>query len=277
MEAWIKSLWYQFDLFLVRVADFVPNLVGALVILLLAWVFGRILRYFSIRLLEALDRLLERLFPKGPLSRFRLPRWAMRLVGGLIFWITILLGLEVATRVLNVPLASQWLDGIVDYVPTLIAVVVITIAGVLASTIVREFATTSARSAGIPQAKQLGVTLQVAALGIAIIVGLDQLGIDVALLITLVSLVLGAALGGLALAFGLGARSYVANVLAARHVSKLYRSGSRIRIDQYEGIVDAVGPTFVTVGTADGVIAVPARLFFDRASVSVQDPNADGS
>ncbi len=277
MDAWLQGLWVDFNKFLTRMGDYLPNVVGAVVILLAAWLLGRIFRYISMRLLRALDGLFERLFTRGALAQLRIPPWAVRLVGGLIFWIIMLIGLVMATRVLDIPLATRWLDNLLNYVPTVFAVVVIIVAGVLASILLRDLVTTGTSAAGMRQARQLGIAVQVIALAIAATVGLDEIGIDVDLLIAIIAVVLAAGAGGLALAFGLGARSFVANVLAARHVARLYRSGETVGIDGMQGVIVSIGPTFVIIGADEGVVAVPAKLFMDQISLSVTVSEDDGS
>lgn len=276
MEAWVRELWADFQNFLERVAEYLPNVIGALAILVVGWLLGRVLRYATIRLLNALDALFEHLFPRGTLARLRIRPWVVRLSAALIFWIIMLIALDVATRVLNIPLATRWLENLLEHVPTVIAVLVIAVAGLLASVMLRDVVTASARSAGVSQANQLGLAVQVGLLAIAATVGLDQLGIDVDLLITIIAVVLAAGLGGLALAFSLGATSYVANVMAARHVGRLYRIGETVRLDEHQGVIASVGPTFVTIGTIDGIVAVPAKLFLDRISLSVQQTDDTG-
>lgn len=276
MEAWLQSLWADFERFLSRTADYLPNVLGALLVLIAAWLLGRVFRYVVIRLLRALDGLLERVLPPGVQDHVRIPVWAIRLVGGLIFWIIILIGLVAATRVLDIPLATRWLDNLLGHVPTAIAVAVIIIAGVLASLLLRDVVTTGARSAGIAQAQQLGIGVQVFALAVATTLGLDELGIDVDLLVAIIAVFLAAGAGGLALAFGLGARVYVANVMAARQVARLYRTGETVSIDGMEGVVASVGPTFVIIGTSGGALAVPAKLFLEKSSLAVTVSDDDG-
>lgn len=275
MDGWLQGLWADFEKFLGRVADYLPNIVGAILILAAAWLLARLIRLIASRALRALNGLLEALPERSLLAQLQLPLWAIRLVSGLIYWIIILIGLDAATRVLDMPLATRWLDNLLDHVPTAIAVVVIIVVGVLASVLLRDVVTTGARGAGVSQARQLGIAVQAVALAIAATLGLDELGIDVDLLIAIIAVVLAAGAGGLALAFGLGARSYVANVLAARHVARLYRTGETIRIDGMQGIVSAIGPTFVTIGTEEGVLAVPAKNFLESASLSVATGDGD--
>jgi small-conductance mechanosensitive channel len=277
MNAWFQALWADLERFLNRVVEYLPHVVGAILILIAAWLIAKIFRYGAVRLLNAADELFERIFTQGGLSQLRIPDWASRLVGGLIFWIVILIGLEAATRVLDIPLATRWMDSLLGYIPTAIAVVVIAVSGVLVSILLRDLVTTGTQGAGVQQAQQLGIAVQVGALIVAATVGLDQLGIDVDLLIAVVAVVIAAGAGGLSLAFGLGARSYVANVLACRQVERLYRTGETVRIDGMQGIVEKVGPTFVIIGTTDGTVAVPAKLFLDQVSLAVGAPDDDGS
>jgi small-conductance mechanosensitive channel len=93
--------------------------------------------------------------------------------------------------------------------------------------------------------------------------GLQHMGLDVSFIGQLLILVLGAGIGGLALAFALGARRHVANLVAHAMVAR-YRPGDRIRIGDIEGVVIEVHRVGVDLVTDEGVVTVPAALFADR-------------
>ncbi|MFN2349328.1 MAG: hypothetical protein ABR558_07120, partial [Thioalkalivibrio sp.] len=71
-------------------------------------------------------------------------------------------------------------------------------------------------------------------------------------LITLASL-----LGGLSIAFALGARQYVANLVAQPEMTR-YASGDRLRIDDDEGVIVEIYRTGLTLETDQGLVSIPA-------------------
>jgi small-conductance mechanosensitive channel len=99
------------------------------------------------------------------------------------------------------------------------------------------------------------------------IVAFDQLGIQVTFLTVLAAIVTGSLLGGAALAFGLGARTAVSNIIASHYLLKIYRVGHHVRVGGFEGRIVDITPTAVVIATADGQAVVPAKEFSERASL----------
>jgi len=86
------------------------------------------------------------------------------------------------------------------------------------------------------------------------------------MLINLINIVLGATLFGGALAFGLGARVSVSNILAAYYLKSLYREGQQVKINDIEGQILQLTPTSVLLETSEGQVTIPAKEFSEKAS-----------
>jgi small-conductance mechanosensitive channel len=94
-----------------------------------------------------------------------------------------------------------------------------------------------------------------------------QIGIDNTLLVALVVTLFGVMLGAIALAFALGARTTVSNILAAQALTQTYGSGDVIRIGTLEGRILRITRTHVVLETAEGTATVPAGRFGEQVSV----------
>jgi hypothetical protein len=105
----------------------------------------------------------------------------------------------------------------------------------------------------------------------AIVIGIEQLGINVSFLTTTVIVVGGILLAGAALAFGLGARYFVANIIGAQTTRKLYSNGQLLRIGDIEGRLLEITPTTVVLDTDQGRAAIPAKLFHEQISQVIAD------
>ncbi len=108
----------------------------------------------------------------------------------------------------------------------------------------------------------------------AVIVGLDQAGVDVAMVMILFTIVAGGLMLALVLSFGLGARDYVRNLIGARHARRFLQPGIRLRIGEVEGEVLEISDTHVALDTASGRTMLPARLL-QTAPVSIITPGLD--
>mgnify|MGYP001827850467 FL=1 len=109
---------------------------------------------------------------------------------------------------------------------------------------------------------------------VAVIVGLDQAGVDVAMVMILFTIVGGGLMLALVLAFGLGARDYVRNLIGAREARRFFQPGARLRVGEVEGEVLEISDTHVALETASGRTLLPARLF-QTTQVSVVTPGLD--
>ena len=68
--------------------------------------------------------------------------------------------------------------------------------------------------------------------------------------------------GGISLAFALGSRQLVENLLARRSLDR-YRIGDLVRVNGSEGRIIEMLSTAVVIETAEGVVTIPARRFVD--------------
>ncbi|MDJ0949377.1 MAG: hypothetical protein QNJ94_10685 [Alphaproteobacteria bacterium] len=250
----LAELWQQ-------VIAYLPQLIGALVVLLVGWLIARLLRAATLRLGAGLNRLLDRFFVRGPLRRVRLSQPALVLVGKVIFWLIILISITLASRTADLRLLSSWLDGVVTYVPTLLAGGLIILAGFLVSILARELTAATLSSAGVSEAELIGRGVQGTMLVLALIIGIQQIGVDVTVLVILIGIVAATSLGGLSLAFGLGARALVGNLIGARYMQQYVHAGQIARVGEIEGEILELTPTGLILATERGRTTVPAKLF----------------
>jgi small-conductance mechanosensitive channel len=82
---------------------------------------------------------------------------------------------------------------------------------------------------------------------------------------------MAAGLGAAALAFGLGARDVVADILAMHYVNKAYQVGQVIRIASQEGRILRTTRTSVLLESAEGELSIPGRHFADHPCVIVTE------
>src|SRR5690606_2672026 len=104
---------------------------------------------------------------------------------------------------------------------------------------------------------------------VALLVAASQLGLDVSLLTAVFLILFAAALGGAALAFGLGARRVVGNILAMHYVNKSYGIGQLVRVGEHQGRIVRTSATAVFLEHEDGEIAIPGQDFAEQRCIRV--------
>jgi hypothetical protein len=256
---------------------FLPSLIGALAVLLFGWLLARLVRAASQRVLSGLNRILERTFRRGILASVRLPMGASAILGEAAFWVVIFLTLTIAARTAQLPAISRWLDEIVSFLPNILFGVATVMIGYVISIVVGEQVTDFARAAKSSQSKLLGRISQGVVFVIASIIGLDQVGLDVTFFVALVAVAVGAVLIGFSIAFGLGAREYVSNLIGARAARRSLSVGLLVRIGETQGEVLEITQTQIALDTQDGRALVPARIAEEHGVVIISSQAPSGA
>lgn len=250
--------------------EYLPHFAAAFLLLLVGWLVARILRGLCIRLAGGLNNVLTGLSRWSRAKRrFTVTSGARILIGNVVFWLVILLFVAMAARIARLELFTVWLDRIVAWLPTLLAGGLIVLAGWFVSALLRDVVSAALASAGSPQSELFGRIAQGAVLLAALVIGLDQIGIDITFLTILFAIVVGGLLLSVALAFGFGARDLVANLIGAQQLTRFLEPGQVARIDGIEGQVLELTPTSVVLSTDEGRMAIPAKRFQEAAVLIV--------
>ena len=243
--------------------SYLPNILGAVALILAGWLLGRILRVLTWRAARLLDKLVSRVFGAGA-ERLQMGN-ASKVLGTIVFWIVLLFFATAATEVLGLAPFTDWLSRFVAYLPTFAAGVLIMVAGYAISRVVADLINTAVPGFTQGQRAALARVAQITIVAGAILVGADQIGIKITFLVVFVSAIAGAIAGGLALAVGFGARDYVANLIGAHHLRDSLSVGQVVRIGENEGRVIDITSTTLILDTPEGKVSVPARAYNEQA------------
>ena len=252
------------DLFAGALA-YIPNLVGAIVLLLVGWLLARFLRAAAIRITNATNRLLDAVLPTGHLSTFRLSSRGASLIGTIVFWLVIFFFVTAASNVARLDALSELLERVVGYLPRLLAGGLIVLVGYLIGAALRDLVSTALSSIGVAQAELIGAMAQWAAFLIAVVVGIEQVGVNTTFLIVVIAIVLGSLLGGMSLAFGLGARPLASNLIGTHYLQRQFTPGQFLKIGDLEGRVLEFAATGIVLETGSGRTTVPGSAYFRHA------------
>jgi len=264
--AWLRGMTEATAEAQSEVIAYIPSLLGALVLLAIGWTIARLARAGALRLSGGIDRVLDR-FPRvGRLSRVRQSPRMPELMGRIVFWLVILFFITAATKAAGLDAFSGWLGSIVGYLPNLVAGGLIVLVGYVLGAVVRDVVAATFTSAGVERGELGGAIAQGAIVLVAVVVGIDQIGIDIDFLVTIVAIVLTAVLGGISLAFGLGARALVGNLIGAHYLRQSLQPGQIARIGEVEGEILDLTSTSIVLATPEGRTMVPAKLFNEAAT-----------
>ena len=274
VTAWREALGTLTSQLGERLAHWLPNLFAAIVLLIVGWLAARFAKVLTLRLVTLLDGAIQRLFQRRGATAPPSALASGRVVGELVFWVVMLFFLTAAMHILGVETFTAWMHRVLGYLPTLVVGALIILAGFLVSSLARDIVIAAAPLETASR-RLLGRGAQAIILVTAIVIGADQIGINITFVVIITSVILAALLGGVALALSLGARTYVANLIGARYLRETYRVGQRVRIGEQEGRVLEFSATAIVLETTAGRMNIPGKVFNELPSVLLVGNSAD--
>ena len=195
--------------------DFLPSLLGAIIVFLLGLIVASVLRKVVVKAIKLLrvDEMSSKLELKQTFQQHGIRLHIGNLLGWIVKWFIIIVSLIAATDILGWDQVTDYLKQVVLYVPNVIIAIIILLAGILLATFVRNMVKSAVEAAGLASADFLSGIAKWAILIFSFMAALVQLQIAPELINTLfMGLVAMLALAG-GLAFGLGGREHAKRFL----------------------------------------------------------------
>lgn len=218
MNSWQLVLLEPAKVILGQIGQFFVNFLLVIIILIIGWLFSRVIRTVVVRVLRLLklDELSDRIELDMLLEKGGIKYSLSELIGTIVYWLMILVAFMVAVNSVGWTIAAELLRRIVEYVPNIVAAMFILILGMFASTLLKNIVKTIATNAGLSAEKFLSRIVEVFIMIFAVSIAMEQLNIGAKTIQLTLGIMLGAIGLAFALAFGLGCKD-----LAAKTVSEL--------------------------------------------------------
>lgn len=253
-----------------RTVAYFPNLAAALGLVLLGWLVAWLARAVVVRVLGALLGLLSRQPAVGrAVERSRLGPGFAALVGRVIYWFVLTLFVAAAVERLELTIAASLVSAFAAFLPRVLVGLVLVFGGIVAGQMAFGAVQRASLAAGLPQATLLARSVQAILVFFGIVTGADHVGIHSTLLTVVVATAVAAVLGGATLAFGLGSRAAVSNIVAVFYLLKTYKVGQVVRIGEVEGPIVEITQTGVLIASPEGRVLVPGSRFSHDMSTLV--------
>ena len=266
-DAWTTTLTESVIGVATRMFEYIPTLVGSLILVLVGWIIARLLRALTYHVAsKAMGRLSRTRHMDLKLQQSNTYQSVPDVSGRVIFWTVLLFFIAAAVEALGLPAVSSFLGAFTAYLPRILIAILIVFVGLWAGEFTRNYLARSLARAGLGQAPIVGRLAQAVVISMAVIVAVEQTGIDSTMLVITLAIGFFVTLGAAGLAFGLGARSTVANVIAAHYVKQNYHTGDKIRLGDTEGYITELTATSVVLDQEGTRVHVPAQRFSDEIS-----------
>ncbi len=212
----------QFDIFLAsltsfwsELASFVPQLLAALVLLLLGWMLAKLARSGVMRLLKLLN--FERAAEKSGLESFlkhaELDVSVAAILGNLAYWLIILVMIVFVANSLGLHVVADLFNRVVLYIPNVIVAILVLVFGTILARFINRLVFAWLSNVEFEGALTVSTFSEYAMMVFVFFMAMEQLQIANELLTAAFIIAFGALGLAFALAFGLGGRDWAARVI----------------------------------------------------------------
>ena len=261
---------------------FVPNLMGAILILVVGLVVSRIIVRIIERVLAlvGIDKLGERLNRIEVVGRTGVKVSLSATFAKVVYYFLVLIVLVAATDVLGLEVVSNLVSSAIEYVPNLIAAIVMLVVGIILADALREIVTVTCRSFGIPAATMIGSIVfwfVFTAIGIS---ALSQAAIQTEFIVTSLSILIAGVALAFALAYGLAAKPLMAGFLAQFYNRGKFNVGDTVDIGGSVGRILSIDRASISLDVEGYTMIIPLSRLQTETVVVVSraggsDPGID--
>jgi small-conductance mechanosensitive channel len=189
--------------------SYIPQLLGAIVILIIGYIVAKVLQAVVGRVLQAVgfDGWMEKGGIKQFFDRAETNQTPHSILGKLVFWFVFIIALTMAADALGIPQVSAVLGQLIAYIPNIIAAILILILAALLANFVSGIVRGATGSGLLASIARYAIIIYAA------FAALTQLGIAVQLTANTFLILLGGVALAAALAFGIGGREVAQDIL----------------------------------------------------------------
>ena len=266
LQQWEEMLLTSLATFSQRIVNVLPNVLGALLLLLVGWLIAKGVSLAVRKLLESktMARLTERLNRLSLLQRSDLSLDSVRVISRFVYWIILLIFFVAASETLGWTAVSRTLNNLINYLPALLSAIVILLIGLYLAQTVRTVIRAALHSLRVGAAQLISSLAFYLLATIVVLTALEQAGVDTSIVTANLTLIVGAIVGAFAISFAIASRHILENILASFYGRKNFAAGDIIRLNNVEGKIVRIDGVSVVVKTKEAEVVLPAQALISE-------------
>ena len=254
----LSSMWLE-------ITKIIPSIIGVFLILVVGWFFTKLLvkiikKALKVAKVNKLDDILNDIeIVEGKKLSFD----TIKIVSSFVKWVMYIVLIIMASDVLNLKIISEEIGHLFSYLPQLFASLVIFVLGLVFANFIKKGIRSFFESMDLSGAKIISQVVFFLILVFVGITALNQAGIDTEIITQNLTMILGALLVAFSLAFGLGAKEMVSDLLRMFYVRKTYELGQIIEFEGKVYEIDAIENISITLISENEKLIVPIKDIVD--------------
>jgi small-conductance mechanosensitive channel len=246
---WSEVFMHSFQAFGQQFLGAIPGILGAIIILLLGWVFSKLVSKGVSRLLRVarFNDLADKFDATEFLKKANVQTSPSDVIGKFVYWILMLLVIISASDAMGWAAVSQEISKLLGLLPNLLVAIVFFVVGYYIATFVRDIIRGAAGSLNIGTGKLISGFVFYLLLVLITLSALNQAGVDTSIITNNLMLILGAILAAAAISYGFASKDVLANILASYFSRRTFSIGQTIEVEGVQGAIVSVSNISVVV------------------------------
>ena len=242
--------------------SFIPNIVSALLVVIAGIIIAKLIYKLIARLLQRVgaDKLSDNLNRIDFIDKLNLNIKLSKVVAKFVYYFLILIVLVIATDILKMPVVSNLILEIFNFIPNLLVALILLILGLLLANWLKKMVYTIAKSLGLPSASLISNLVFYFIFINVLISAMVQAKINIEFFSTNITLIIAGVVFAFALAYGLASKSILANIISSFYYKNKYKIGDYIKVGENEGEICEIDNFHIILCKEDTKIIIPLNI-----------------
>ncbi|MGB5667807.1 MAG: mechanosensitive ion channel domain-containing protein, partial [Maribacter sp.] len=241
--------------------EVLPNIIGALLILLVGWLLTKLVVLILKRILKfaKADKLTEIINDKVLSGKTTIKFNVITVIVVFVKWILFLAFLIIAADIMNWEIVSREVGNLLQYLPKLFSAIALFMVGLYIANFVKKAIMGVFETFDLRGSKLVGTLVFYIIAFIITVTALNQAGINTEIITNNATIILGAFLAAVALSFGLGSKEIVRDILRTSYARKNFKIGQKIVYKEISGTIVSMENLTIAIDTTEGLLFVPVH------------------
>jgi len=226
-----------------KVVTFLPDLIVAIIFLLVGWLVSSIIKNFLNKSLIKIgfNTFLDKLGLDVLLKKMDINITGSLMVASIISTFFLLIFLLAALDIVGLTVLSGLIDTLVLFLPKFLASLAVLVCGFFVAQIVFNGVKIASKNTGVDYGRSVAEVCRGIIIVITISLSITQLDIDVSLLNNIMTVVIASIGLAAAISLGIGTKSMAQEVVAGVYLREMYQVGDSIEVKDIKGTLASIG------------------------------------
>ena len=271
LKEWSTVVLIFFESLFKKLGEYVPNFFGATLVILVGLIVAKIFKMLAKKVLKisGLATLGEKVRFNEIMKKAGIEKGLDDIMATLVHYIVIIVFIVSAAEILGIKVVLETLNKFIVYLPHVLGAFIILIITLFVAKYIKDKTASVLTNLNIGYAWIVSSSLEIIVIVFGILIALDELGFEMAVFTTNITIIIAGVVLAVVLSIGLGSRSIVSNILSRYYINQLFSIGDEVTLAGKKGKIIKITPVSVVLKTEQGEeVYIPNETIIKEGSIT---------